>query len=93
MYILFFRDEGAAAAAAFFVDIDRGKLLQYKLIHVQCIIKKVPKYGSPLYPSTGIRFKKVIFEQPIHFCKIFCHGRLPDLSMTGKVFPISGDLF
>ena len=48
-------------AAAFFCTTNRGKLLQHKLIRVQCT-KKVPEYQYPLYRSTGIRFKKVISD-------------------------------
>ena len=43
---------GAAGAAAFLCTTNRGKLLQHKLIHVQCIkkgtrvpISPVPQYG------------------------------------------------
>jgi hypothetical protein len=57
--------EGAAAAAAaagaFLCISYRGKLLQHKLIRVQCT-KKVPEYRYPLYHSTGIRFKKVVLK-------------------------------
>jgi hypothetical protein len=52
---------GAGAGAAFLCTTNRGKLLQHKLIHVQCT-KKVPEYRYPLYRSTGIRFKKVISD-------------------------------
>lgn len=53
---------GAAGAAAFLCTTNRGKLLQHKLIHVQCT-KKVLEYRYPLYRSTGIRFKKVILSK------------------------------
>ena len=73
-------EEEGAAATAFFVDIDRGKLLQYMLIHVQCTKKKAPEYRYLLYPWTGIRFKKVIFEtslqvQPARFIVKILHTK------------------
>jgi hypothetical protein len=40
---------------------NRGKLLQHKLIGVQCT-KKVPEYWYPLYRSTGTRFKKLLLS-------------------------------
>ena len=52
-------EEGAAAA--FLCTTNRGKLLQHQLIRVQCT-KKVPEYRSPLYRSTGIRFKKLFLS-------------------------------
>ena len=51
----------AAAAVAFSCTTNRGKLLQHQLIRVQCT-KKVPRYRSPLYRSTGIRFKKLFLS-------------------------------
>ena len=65
----FILEEEGAAAPAFFCHgrlpdlrmagcpisvIDRGKLLQYKLIHVQCTKKKYPSIGIP----RGWRLKK-----------------------------------
>ena len=70
---------GRAGAAAFFGTTNRGKLLQHKLIRVQCA-KKVPEYRYPLYRSTGIRFKQVILKgflrldlQPV---QLICCGRV-----------------
>jgi hypothetical protein len=40
----------------------RGKLLHHKLIRVQCTKKSTRVPVSPV-PSTGIRFKQVIFER------------------------------
>ena len=51
-----------AAAAAFSPHTNRGKLLQHKLIRVQCTKKKVPEYRYPLYRSTGIGFKKLFLS-------------------------------
>ena len=30
-------------------------------VDVYSVLKKVPEYRYPLYPSTGIRFKNIIF--------------------------------
>jgi hypothetical protein len=49
------------AGAAFFCTTHMGKLLQHKLMRVQCT-KKVPEYRYSLYCSTGIRFKQVILK-------------------------------
>ncbi len=46
------------AAGAFLCISYRGKLLQHKLIRVQCTKKSTRVPVSPV-PSTGIRFKKV----------------------------------
>ena len=57
-----YSEEGAAGA--FFCITDRGKLLQHKLVRVQCTKEstRVPEYRYPLYRSTGTRFKKVILK-------------------------------
>jgi hypothetical protein len=49
---------------AFFCTTNRGKLLQHKLIRVQCTKKStaVPEYRCPLYRSTGIGFKKLFLS-------------------------------
>ena len=49
----------AGAGAAFFCISYRGKLLQHKLIRVQCTKKSTRVPVSPV-PSTGIRFKQVV---------------------------------
>ena len=60
------RGAGAAAAgAAFLCTTNRGKLLQHKLIHVQCT-KKIPEYRYPLYPhlpnNTRLRLGIIMCE-------------------------------
>ena len=57
---------GAGAAGAFSCTTNRGKLLQHKLIRVQCT-KKVPEYRYPLYRSTGTRFKKIFLILKSYF--------------------------
>ena len=52
---------GAGAAGAFLCTTNRGKLLQHKLIRVQCT-KTVPEYRYPLYRNTGTRFKKLFLS-------------------------------
>ena len=49
------RSAAAAAGAAFLCTTNRGKLLQHKLIRVQCIKKSVP-----LVSRTGYRY--IIFK-------------------------------
>ena len=49
-----------AGAAVFSAHIDRGKLLQCKLIHVQCT-KKYPSTGIPCTTVRVFGLKKVIF--------------------------------
>ena len=50
-----------AGAGVFFCTTDRGKLLQHKLMRVQCTKKSTRVPVSPV-PSTGIRFKQVILK-------------------------------
>jgi hypothetical protein len=51
----------AGAAGCVFLHNLHAKLLQHKLIRVQCT-KKTPEYRYPLYRSTGIWFKQIILN-------------------------------
>ena len=58
-------EEGAGAAAAFLCTTNRGKLLQHKLIHVQCTKKSARIPVSPVQQygySVLKRYLELIFS-------------------------------
>ena len=79
--LVLYYSEGAGAVGVLLgknppgtVTINRGNLLQYKLIHVQCTKKKVPEYRY-LYRSTVIWFKKIFSRSTTRTLKtrIYCY--------------------
>ena len=52
----------SGAAGTFFCINDKGKLLQYKLIHVHCTKKKYPSTGIPCTPVRVFGFKKLFLK-------------------------------